>query len=145
MKMIIMTLLLILGGIVVTSCNNDDDSIQETPINGTWNLKNSSGGITGIDQDYENGKIIWTFNNQDSLLNIANNSIQDTGNQIFVNSGLKSGEYPYSIVKTNGNEYILINTAEYGKIIISGNNLSINQNEHQSGSGNDGFLLQFEK
>jgi len=138
MKIGRLSLLMILGLVVFTNCNNDDDSNQEETLNGIWNVKNISGGISGIDDDYDNGIITWTFNNQ--VLTIENNESQ--GN---IYSGFESGTYNYSTNEVNGINYITINNAEYGGYTLSINNLTINQNETSSGSGADFFILQFER
>jgi len=138
MKIGRLILLMILGLVVFTNCNNDDDSNQEETLNGIWNVKNISGGISGIDDDYDNGIITWTFNNQ--VLTIKNNESQ--GN---IYSGFESGTYNYSTNEVNGINYITINNAEYGGYTLSINNLTINQNETSSGSGADFFMLQFER
>lgn len=140
MKIRVLTLLLSFGLVFFTSCNNDDDSSQIGTVDGTWNLINISGGFAGIDDAYDPGIITWTFNNQNLTINIENNSTEEN-----LYSGFESGTYSYSIVENNGNEYILINTAEFGNYVLSINNLKINQNEIQSGSGSDGFLLEFER
>jgi hypothetical protein len=140
MKIRILTLLLTLGLITFTSCNNDNDSSQIETLNGIWNLKNVSGGFAGINEDFENGIITWTFNSHNSTLTVENNN-----SQVSIYSGYENGTYPYSTVENNGNEYILINTAEVGRYILSIKNLTINENEIQSGSGADGFILEFER
>ena len=138
MKIGKLSLLMILSLIVFTNCNNDDDSNQTETLNGIWNVKNISGGIAGIDDDYGTGIITWTFNNQ--VLTIENNESQ--GN---IYSGFESGTYNYSINEINGVNFITINNAEYGSYTLSINNLTINQNETTNGSGADGFILQFER
>jgi len=138
MKIVKLSLLMILSLVNFTSCNNDDNSNQMEILNGIWNVKNISGGFAGINDDYDTGIITWTFNNQ--ILTIENNESQ--GN---VYSGLESGTYNYSTNEINGNNYIIINNAEYGGFTLSVNNLTINQNETSSGSGADAFILQFEK
>ncbi|OUR94254.1 hypothetical protein A9Q87_00995 [Flavobacteriales bacterium 34_180_T64] len=140
MKIRILTFLLTLGVITFTSCDNDDDSSQIVTFEGTWNLKNISGGFAGIDDEYDSGIITWTFNNQNLMLNVINNSSQES-----IYSGYESGTYTYSITESNGSEYIVINTEVFGKLILLGNNLTLNQDETPSGSGADGFLLQFER
>ena len=129
---------MILGIVFFTNCNSDDDSNQAETLNGIWNVKNISGGFAGIDDEYDAGIITWTFNNQ--VITIVNNESQ--GN---IYSGFESGTYNYSINEVNGNNYITINNAEYGGYALSINNLTIDQNQTSSGSGADGFMLQFER
>lgn len=138
MKIGRLTLIMILGFVFFTSCNNDDDSNQEETLSGIWNVKNISGGFAGIDDDYEIGIITWTFSNQ--MLTVENNE-----NQGNIYSSFGSGTYNYSTSEINGVNYITINNTEYGGFTLSINNLTINQNETTSGSGADGFILQFEK
>ncbi|OBX22155.1 hypothetical protein LX77_03201 [Gelidibacter algens] len=138
MKVRILTLFLTLGLVICISCNNDDDSSQNETLIGSWNLKTAKAGLLGIDEDFETGIITWAFNNQN--LTVVNNTTDENSY-----SGYESGTYSYSIVESNGNSYITINNAEVGKYILSKNNLTINENELQSGSGNDGFILAFER
>tara|TARA_B110000902_G_C13712324_1_gene361775 strand:- start:55 stop:471 length:417 start_codon:yes stop_codon:yes gene_type:complete len=138
MKIGKLTLIMILGIVFFTNCNSDDDSNQAETLNGIWNVKNISGGFAGIDDEYDAGIITWTFNNQ--VITIVNNESQ--GN---IYSGFESGTYNYSINEVNGNNYITINNAEYGGYALSINNLTIDQNQTSSGSGADGFMLQFER
>jgi hypothetical protein len=131
-------LLIILSLVFFTNCNSNDDSNLAETLNGIWNVKNISGGFAGIDDDYDAGIVTWTFINQ--VITIKNNESQ--GN---IYSGFKSGTYNYSINEVNGNNYIVINNAEYGGCTLSINNLTIDQNQSSSGSGADGFMLQFER
>ncbi|MBQ4819245.1 hypothetical protein [Aquimarina sp. MMG016] len=80
---------------IIFGCSNDDDNSNNPfsfEINGVWNLINVQGGFAGVDQDFEKGTIIWTFNESTKMVTIANNTTI-TG----VYSGLASGTYPYSI------------------------------------------------
>ena len=138
MKIGKLSLLMILGIVLFTNCNNDDDSTESESIIGTWNVKNISGGIAGIEDEYETGTITWAFNNE--ILTVENN---DTQGNIY--SGFESGTYSYSATEINGINYIIIDNAEYGGYTLSNDDLTINQNETTSGSGADGFILQLEK
>ncbi len=140
MKNGILNAVLILLVVLFTSCHRDDDSVQTEDLNGIWNIKNISGGIAGIDDDYENGKIIWTFNSQKLTLNVENNTIQENSY-----SGFESGTYTYAITESGGNNYILINNDSYGSYILKIDALTIIQNDTPSGTGADGFILQLER
>jgi hypothetical protein len=140
MKIGKLSLLMILGIVLFTSCNsnNNDDLTESESIIGIWNVKNISGGIAGIEDEYETGIITWVFNDQ--TLTVENNESQ--GN---IYSGFESGTYNYSATEINGINYIIIDNAEYGGYILSNNNLIINQNVTTSGSSADRFMLQFER
>jgi hypothetical protein len=138
MKIGKLSLLLLLGIIFFTNCSNDDEPTELESYNGTWNIKNISGGIAGIEDEYETGIITWTFNNQ--ILTVENNAVQG-----YIYSGFESGTYNYSTSEINGINYIIINNTIFGSYTLSLTSLTINQNESASGSIDDGFILQFEK
>ncbi|RIA09714.1 hypothetical protein OE09_1560 [Flavobacteriaceae bacterium MAR_2010_72] len=123
--------------VLITSCNTDDRTNQET-LTGIWNVRQISGGVAGINDEYEPGTITWSFNNQ--ILIVDNNE-----NQGNTYSGLESGTYNFSTIEIDGVNYIIINNAEYGSYTLSIDSLTINQNQTSSGPGADGFILQFEK
>lgn len=116
-----------------SSCDNDNSSDKTE----SWFLVNISGGIAGINEDFEKGIIVWTFNSEDSLLIVENT----TGST----NGFESGIYSYSILNVNGNRYLIVENNEIGGLVTSSNQLTIDQNMQSSGSGADGFILKFEK
>lgn len=115
-----------------------EEEVSDEPIHGIWNLVNVSGGFSGIDSDFDKGKIIWQFDATNKTLKVQNN---DTSNSIF--SGLKSGNYDYSIVQNaNGRTYIFIGAIEMGGIDIAQNELTINQNDTSISTGADRFVFK---
>jgi len=137
MKISIYILLLILA----TNCQNSDDTLNHTDIlYGSWNLKNISGGITGINNDFESQLIFWSFNSDNSILTVTNNNSDTT-----INDGLETGTYKYLIQATNGQSFLFINDSEFGNITIFGNELIINQNIITDGNGADGFIMKLYK
>lgn len=126
--------------ILISNCKGDDDISQSINLDGVWNIKNISGGIGGMDENYKSGDIIWTFNTQALTLKVENNN--DLENNY---SNIGSGMYPYFIVEDNGKEYLEINNNEYGSFRIIDDKLTINQNETSSSNGADGFILEFER
>lgn len=137
----ILTLIISTGLGILTSCTNNDDSTQMEIINGTWNLKNVSGGIAGINVDYNSGDIIWIFDSQNQTITVENNSSQNPNYE-----GLNSGIYNYSVFETSGNSYLKIDGTEFAMYIISENHLLLDQNETSTeGDGADGFLLRLEQ
>jgi len=122
--------------IFIYSCTNSDDNNATIE---KWNLVNVSGGFAGIDVDIEKGKIIWTLNEHDSILDIENNY---EGNFVI---SLSTGRYSYFIEEINNTSYITIDNDEYGGIDISVNHLVIDENKSSTGTGADRFVFQFEK
>ncbi|MGE5944033.1 MAG: hypothetical protein ACM31G_06815 [Flavobacteriales bacterium] len=128
----------------LTNCSlndvNNDDIPQVTRI--LWHLKNVSGGVDGVDNDFPTNKIVWEFNNATLKLTVSN-----TNTDTSIEDGLDSGTYTYSINEVGSDAYISINSNEVGKITIteSGNKLTINQNLKSTGSGADGYIYTFDK
>ena len=45
------------------SCTSDDDNQKtEATLNGSWHLVNISGGLVGVNDDFDTGLITWIFN-----------------------------------------------------------------------------------
>jgi len=125
---------------VILGCDKDSASNSKTPINGTWNVRNVSGGFAGIDDDYEEGVIIWTFDSQNSALVVENNN---TSNTIY--DGLASGHYSYSVLDLNKNQFLLVNNNELGGITILNSELVVDQNVMSNGTGADNFIIKLVK
>lgn len=62
MKYLFFKLPIIIGFLFFTSCNNNQTPITDGTIEGSWHLKNITGGLIGVDIDYSRGKIVWDFN-----------------------------------------------------------------------------------
>lgn len=141
MKLKALILTLLLGTGLLVSCSKDDTNIlsQEELLNGTWNLKNLSGGFAGLNENYSGGAITWTFNSQNQTIIVVNNEPASTS---FI---FESGTYNYSIIEISNHKYLNIENDEYGGLIILNNNMTIDQNKISSGVGADGFILKFEK
>ena len=124
---------------LLVGCSSSD-GIENNPIAGIWDVQNISGGFAGINDDYPQGTILWSFDAQNSKLTITNNN---TTNTLY--DGFESGEYAYSILHLDKNLYLQINGQEFGGVVISQNELVINQNITSTGSGADGFVLLLKK
>ncbi len=121
------------------SCNNDDNgTIAEHSINGSWNLKNVSGGIVGVNLDYNAEQVIWTFNESKNSIEVKNNIITTGPKNIY--SGLSTGSYTYEIKIDEEKEILHINEALFGVIKIENKILTINDN-----LAADGFLYTYSK
>ena len=131
---------LVLSLFVFGSCEkNTETGNPDNALEGTWNLVNLSGGFVGLNCDYPSGDITWIFT--DTELDIVNNN---NNPDPLCEAGLQ-GMFSYSILETENGTFLMLGENELGKFTISGNVLTINQNEHSTGSGADGFLYQLEK
>lgn len=133
-------LVTILSLITLTSCSlgGDDDQLKEYKT--YWHLINVSGGIAGVDNDFALNKIIWSFEEEENNL-IVNNT--NTGNQ---EDGFDTGTYNYSLDENENKElFLIINSNEFGNIVVSDSQMLIDQNITTSGTGADGFIYTFRK
>ncbi|MEQ6124453.1 hypothetical protein AAON49_09650 [Pseudotenacibaculum sp. MALMAid0570] len=126
-----------LGMLFLTTCLDTNVSYDET-INGTWNLRNVSGGLQGINIDYNHGLVKWTFDLQNNLLTVENN-ITTTGPQ-DIYAGLDSGTYNFEIEENNQLQTLYVNGVKQGDVYIDGFILKLDD-----GIAADGFLKEFER
>ncbi|WP_100609854.1 hypothetical protein [Confluentibacter lentus] len=129
----------------LTNCSLNDinnDIPQVTRV--LWHLKNVSGGVAGVDNDFASGVIIWEFKNGNSTLTVTN-----TNSNTAIEDGLDSGNYSYNItpIGTSSKTYLVINSNEFGSISFASNDtqLIINQNETSTGPVADGYIYTFTK
>ena len=127
---------------MVNSCSldsNPDTSSQS--FRSLWHLINVSGGIAGVNDSFSLETIVWSFNEDTFILTIENNNTDDTKQD-----GHDSGEYDYSIVTENNEEFIVLDGTEIGAIYLTSQNiLVIDENVTSSGAGADGFLYTFQR
>ena len=123
--------------LLTLSCNSDDSqqNIEPTP-NSPWSLVNVSGGLAGVDDDFEIGLITWDFNPNNSELTVTNNN---TANVVY--DGFPTGAYDYEVItQTNGDMSVIINSFSYNITSLSATQLILDE-----GVLADGFLLTFSR
>ncbi|SDG71733.1 hypothetical protein [Winogradskyella thalassocola] len=123
--------------LLILSCNSDDDA-QQNPaptLNATWSLVNVTGGLAGVNDDFESGTITWHFNNEPSEITVTNN---DTSNAIH--SGYPSGIYSYEVVTTSNDTTVVIENTDLRVISLTTNQLILDE-----GMVSDGFQYTFSK
>ena len=126
-------LILICGMLLISCSTNNNLSIEQK-----FYLVNVSGGFAGVNENFDKGQIIWTFNEQNSTLNIEKNT-----NESF--SGLDEGIYSYSIDNINNQLFLHIDENELGGVSTYENGMIIDENMRSTGSGADGFIMTLEK
>ncbi|WNH07570.1 hypothetical protein [Thalassobellus suaedae] len=126
--------------ITFTNCSIDGNETSEVITKTYWHLRNVSGGIAGVDNNFNLDEIIWSFNELTGNLTVTNNNTDDT-----VEDALESGNYSFSVTTDNTNKYLIINDNEYGGLLFSETELIIDQNITSSGSGADGFIYTFQR
>ncbi|OIQ18622.1 MAG: hypothetical protein BM557_06770 [Flavobacterium sp. MedPE-SWcel] len=129
----ITTLLLCVG------CSDDDSAPAVNPLNASWNLTNVSGSLLGIDQDIEEGLIVWAFNTTNNTVTVVNNNTDEDVTDFF-----ESGTYNYSYetnyigIETCA-ESLKVNDINFGCQNITGNTMIL------SDIAADGYQLTFTK
>ena len=125
--------------LVVTNCSISNNT--ETPQNfkNLWHLINVSGGVSGINENFELETIIWSFNEATLKLTIVNNNDDDT-----IQDGLDSGTYDYAITNANGKSYLIIDGNEVGELTFTQTSMQIDENIMSTGNGADGFMYSFQ-
>lgn len=121
------------------SCGNDDDNQNnndEGLLDGQFSLVNVSGGLLGVDDDFEIGLITWDFDGYNWVLTVDNNN---SANVAY--DGLPSGTYDYQILTTTGEDaYLVVNEVNFSYRIALYDSSELLLDE---GIAFDGFLLSF--
>ncbi|WP_242132594.1 hypothetical protein [Aestuariivivens marinum] len=138
-KNIIFLLAIVLS---VTSCSlkNDTDQDQQT-YKSLWHLINVSGGVSGVNDSFSLGTIVWSFNETTLKLTIENDNTDDTKQD-----GWDSGTYDYLLDQTDSRDFLTISGTEVGELIFtSENNMIINENEKSTGTAADGLIYTLQR
>ena len=111
------------------SCNNTDDN-NPTPQNveGTWRLASVRGGIAGINDEFSDGSIVWTFETGGNI-SVLNSNTDESKQDL-----IETGDYVYTfqpnpVTPETCAENIYIDGVSYGCYTIDGNTLTMNQVE----------------
>ncbi|TYA89165.1 hypothetical protein [Seonamhaeicola marinus] len=129
--------------LLISSCSLENDNSNE-PTQITlkhWNLINVSGGVAGVDVDFNVGDIIWNYDQFNNLLYVENSNTDDT-----LIDGLDTGTYDFYLIESNSKVYTILDVNEFGEIYTSETDttiLTINQNNLSTGSITDGFVYTF--
>ncbi|WP_298900902.1 hypothetical protein [uncultured Psychroserpens sp.] len=118
------------------ACYNDDDSTQnnEPSLFGEWSLINVSGGLIGVDQDFDSDLIIWDFNQDTMQLTITNNNTDADFD------GWPTGVYNYTVSSTDDGLTIVIENFSMTVVTLTSTSLTLDE-----GIAVDGFLFKFNR
>ena len=126
----------IAAGTLFLSCNNDDDATPVESISGTWKIQNVSGGLQGVDIDYQEGDVDWTFDTDSQTVRVENRILTTGPEDIY--AGPETGSYPYEVEQLGQTQILYLDDEVMGGIILSGNTLTVD-----SGSDADGLVTIF--
>ncbi len=119
--------LLLLFLLINIGCSEDKNNSQT--ISGMWSLIQTTGTIAGIEHNFVEGTIIWTFNSNKTLTILNNNEDEN------LQSGLSSGTYTYTIGNNPADanslpecaKYIIIDDFEFTCLILSDQEMKIRE------------------
>ncbi len=135
-------LLLSFASLLAIGCNNDDDN---SPSNGdgslfhAWTLINVDGGFAGTNDNFNEGVIVWTFNQQAGTVTVVNNNTNEAAVDYFESGTYEFEFVPNEISPEQCSESLNIDTTEFGCYDIQGTQMTLNQ--HMA----DGYVLTFER
>ena len=145
MRIRILTLILMICVTFFTSCNEDDDTNQTETLNGTWNLIKST-SPEGIDINYEETLVTYNFDSNNSSLIVTNLAIETTDLSPKASGRLSNDTFSYNILENNGENYLIVEDQEIGRIILDQeNSFILDQTETSSGTEITEFILSFER
>ncbi len=126
------------------SCNTNDEDVDALAkvvflreIEGLWNVDTISGRIAGITENFNEGDIIWNFEQATRTLTI---DVADG-----IEPPLVPGMFTYDILQSDGRSFLLINDLEQGQLLLSGSNLEIDQSSMSEGQFTDAFQINFSR
>lgn len=115
MKFTKLSFLIILSLFLFINCSEDGSNPTKT-LNGIRHLKNVSGGLVGIDIDYQRGDVQWNFNLEKHTLIVENNLV-NAGPEA-IHAGLENGIYNFQIEREGDIKTLIINDGVRGVIVL---------------------------
>ncbi|WP_338356819.1 hypothetical protein [Yeosuana marina] len=134
--------LLILFSVTLTNCslNSTSDTNTSQIVKSSWNLVNISGGFAGVNENFNTGEIVWSFNEDNSILTVTNTNTSGS-----IEYGPISGTYSFSVTNKGSNLFLFIDSNEFGSFTVTQNQLIIDQSITTNGSAADKFIYIFER
>lgn len=135
------SLLLVLSCFFIFSnCSlNDSDSAPPQELQYLWHLIQVTGGVAGVDERFDVGDIVWSFDEDTNILTVENNNTDDT-----IEDGLDSGTYSFSVLDIDGITYLTVDGNELGSFVVNQSTFTLDQNKMSTGTGADGFIYLFQ-
>ena len=142
MKNYLLITLLCLFTLTNCSLGGDNNIDEQQTVRVLWQLENVSGGIEGVDNDFDPNVVVWEFDEVNANLTVENNNATTS-----LEDGLNTGTYSYYLEPGNTDEeaYLIIDTTEFGRITVTSSTLVIDQNFTTNGNAADGYIYTFSK
>ena len=141
-------LILISCFFLIYSCSINDNNLPEESNQQRevyqWHLINVSGGLAGVDIDYDLETIIWVFN-----VGFSGNGgliVENDNTDSSLEDGINTGSYNISMQVIENGTYLFIEGEEFGKVSTPTSvDLIIDQNSLSTGTGADGYIYTFKR
>jgi hypothetical protein len=129
--------------LILNSCSNsndDDDNSPEPTLQGGWTLKKVQGGIGGVNQNFDDELVTWTFN-ANGTVSVFNTNTDDTRIDFF-----ETGDYTYDFEPNTATpdtcaEALILDNVSFGCHDFSGNGNTLTLSQVES----DGYQLTLER
>ena len=113
---------------LLMACNNSDDNNTTQSIEGAYRLASVRGGIAGTNDEFNDGSIIWTFENNGNI-HVWNTNTDDSKQDL-----IETGDYiytfqPNTVTPQTCATAIYIDGVSYGCYDLNGDNLTLSQVE----------------
>ncbi len=122
-KFISIVLLLLVWNLSI-SCNSDEES-NTADSSSSWTLVNLSGGLMGVNQNYEEGEVVWVFDASTQTLDIQHN-YTPTEDEIIPFPVEDS--YAYEFIEQEGQIYLVVEQWNLGIISQSAGQITLDNN-----------------
>ncbi len=138
-KFLLLFVAVLFFGLSCDDPNDSNDTIPQDPLAGVWHLKNVSGGIQGIDLDYDQGDVSWNFIMDESTLEVESNILTDGPKSIY--QGLLKGIYAVGFDEQDTTRTLQILGAKFRVLEIDEKSTLV----IDDGVAADGFIRTFER
>ncbi len=122
----------------IIGCSGDDDTtdpnMNSSGLNGKWSLVQVTGGFVGVDDSFENGVIVWDFNEAAKRVQVTNNNTKDV-----IYDVLPSGTYDYTVDGVQSNLEFVVDKKKMGKFQLIDNQFTVEEQLK------DGFRVVFRR
>ncbi len=131
-------LVLAFGIFLLQSCSPDESiPIQDNLLLNTWHMQQISGGIAGINEQFDTDELTWTFLDNDSI-EVQNNVHPDSSKYLFCL--FDSGTYSYTFTDTSGVQSLVIDQYHFNISDLTDTLLDLD-----NGAVADGFYYRLVK
>lgn len=121
--------------VALISCSKDD---KNKMLLGEWDLISYSGGISGVSCQFDEGVIVWTFSDDDLIIQNKPTLFDDCAPSISVDT------FTYSTIENDRGIFLLVSDAERGALTFTETGFMLNPNRYSDADLADAPMWIFE-